>query len=85
VIEIAICWNWWPRKKDVPRQPLALEVLMQQAAKLTGIDPASGEVRRRFIEAAVLEQKYRGAEVAIFLGCHASNVTRALQRAAKSD
>ena len=83
-----------PRRKDVPRQPLALEVLMQQAAKQTGIDPQAAlgggrtrllaEVRRRFIEAAVLEQGYRGVEVAVFLGCHASNVTRALQRAANS-
>jgi len=83
-----------PRKKDAPRQPLALEVLMQQAAKQTGIDPQAargrgrtrllGEVRRRFIEAAVLEQGYRGADVAVFLGCHASNVSRALQRAANN-
>ena len=68
---------------------------MQQAAKQTGIDPQAAlgggrtrllaEVRRRFIEAAVLEQGYRGAEVAVFLGCHASNVTRALQRAANNN
>ena len=84
-----------PRRKDVPRQPLALEVLMQQAAKQTGIDPQAAlgrgrtrllaEVRRRFIEAAVLERGYRGADVAVFLSCHASNVSRALQRAANSN
>jgi putative transposase len=84
-----------PRKKDLSRQPLALEVIMQQAAKQNGIDPQAaraggrtrllGEVRRRFIEAAVLEQGYRAAEVAVFLGCHASNVSRPLQRAANSD
>jgi hypothetical protein len=39
-----------------------------------------GEVRRGFIEAAVLEQGYQASEVASFLGCHASNVSRALQK-----
>jgi ActR/RegA family two-component response regulator len=38
------------------------------------------EVRRGFIEAAVLEQGYQASEVASFLGCHASNVSRALQK-----
>jgi REP element-mobilizing transposase RayT len=79
-----------PRKKDLRRQPLTLEVLIRQAAKQSGIDPRAargagrtrllGEVRRRFIEAAVLEQGYRAADVAVFLGRHASNVSRALQR-----
>ena len=39
-----------------------------------------GEVRRGFIEAAVLEQGYQASEVASFFGCHASNVSRALQK-----
>jgi len=39
-----------------------------------------GEVRRGFIEADVLEQGYQASEVASFLGCHASNVSRALQK-----
>jgi len=39
-----------------------------------------GEARRGFIEAAVLEQGYQASEVASFLGCHASNVSRALQK-----
>jgi AraC-like DNA-binding protein len=39
-----------------------------------------GEVRRGFIEAAELEQGYQASEVASFLGCHASNVSRALQK-----
>jgi hypothetical protein len=39
-----------------------------------------GEVRRGFIEAAVLEQGYQASKVASFLGCHASNVSRALQK-----
>jgi len=38
------------------------------------------EVQRGFIEAAVLEQGYQASEVASFLGCHVSNVSRALQR-----
>ena len=32
------------------------------------------------IEAIVLEQGYQASEVASFLGCHASNVSRALQK-----
>ncbi len=39
-----------------------------------------GEVRRGFIEAAVLEQGYQASEVGGFLGCHASNVSRSLQK-----
>jgi len=39
-----------------------------------------GEVRRGFIEAAVLEQGYQASEVASFLVCHPSNVSRALQK-----
>jgi putative transposase len=82
-------------RKEAPRQPLALEVLISQVAKKSGVDPAAvrgrgrtrliGEVRRRFIETAVLEQGYRASEVAVFLGYHASNVSRALQRGANSD
>ena len=71
--------------------------LLEAGGKTNWNRPASGagrraykviiitEVRRRFIEAAVLEQGYRGADVAVFLSCHASNVSRALQRACKSD
>ena len=82
-------------RKEAPRQPLALEVLISQAAKKSGVDPAAvrgrgrtrliGEVRRRFIETAVLEQGHRASEVAVFLGYHASNVSRVLQRGANSD
>jgi len=39
-----------------------------------------GEGRCGFIEAAVLEQGYQASEIASFLGCHASNVSRALQK-----
>ena len=39
-----------------------------------------GEVRRGFIEAAVLEQGYQASQVASFLWCHPFNVSRALQK-----
>jgi hypothetical protein len=39
-----------------------------------------GEVRRGVIDAAMLEQGYQASVVANFLGCHASNVSRALQK-----
>lgn len=38
------------------------------------------EARDRFICQAVIEQGYRAAEVAEFLHCHPSNITRALQK-----
>lgn len=38
------------------------------------------EVRDRFMWEAVLEEGYRASEVAAFLGCHASNVSRASQK-----
>jgi REP element-mobilizing transposase RayT len=81
------------RESPTARIMQLLDVLMHQAARENGVDPQAalgggrtrllGEIRRRFIEAAVLEQGYLRAEVAVFLGCHATNVTRALQRAAK--
>ena len=37
-----------PRKKDLPRQPLALEVLMHQAAKQKWSRPSSGARRRTY-------------------------------------
>jgi DNA-binding NtrC family response regulator len=54
--------------------------LEPQAAARRGKSRTLGEVRRGFIEAAVLEQGYQASEVASFLGCHASNVSRALQK-----
>jgi hypothetical protein len=50
-----------------------------QAGK-TGKSRTIGEVRRGFIEAAMLEQGYQASEFASFLGCHPSNVSRALQK-----
>ena len=67
-----------------------LEVLLKAKAREAGLEPQAvarrgksrtiGEVRRGFIEASVLEQGYQASEVASFLGCHASNVSRALQK-----
>jgi len=54
--------------------------LEPQAVARRGKSRTIGEVRRGFIEAAVLEQGYQASEVASFLGCHASNVSRALQK-----
>ena len=38
------------------------------------------EARDRFIREALLEQSYLASEVADFLACHPSNVSRALQK-----
>jgi len=71
-------------------RPAKLEVLLKAKAREEGLEPQAvarrgksrtiGEVRRGFIEAAVLEQGYQASEVASFFGCHASNVSRALQK-----
>jgi len=51
-----------------------------QAVARRGKSRTIGEVRRGFIEAAVLEQGYQALEIASFLGCHPSNTSRALQK-----
>jgi hypothetical protein len=51
-----------------------------QAVARQGKSRTIGEVRRGFIEAAVLEQGYQASEVASFLGCHPPNVSRTLQK-----
>ncbi len=71
------------------RNSVAMEVVWEQTVKRAGIEPKvlrrGGrsarlvQVRRRFMQRAVLEEGYRGSEVAAFLGCHASSVSRALQ------
>src|SRR5262245_42095554 len=68
----------------------ALEVLWQEAAAhggLSGEALRSGGRSRRVVEArdgfirrAVFEAGYRAVTVASFIGCHASNISRALQR-----
>jgi len=72
------------------RHPPPLEVLWQEAAEhgwLSGEGLRSGgrstrlvKARDGFIRRAVFEAGYRAATVASFLGCYASNISRALQR-----
>lgn len=79
-----------PKKENGATRPLKLDVLLKAKAKEAGLEPQAvtrrgkskriGEVRRGFIEAAVLEQGYQASQVASFLGCHAFNVSRALQK-----
>lgn len=67
-----------------------LSLLLEEAAVHAGITVnalrAQGRnatvvrARDRFIRQAVNDQGYRASEVAKFLGCHASNISRALQR-----
>jgi REP element-mobilizing transposase RayT len=76
------------------RRPHRMEVLLREAASHAGLSPdalrrggrsaAVVAARDGFIRRAVLEGGYRGAEVAAFLGCHASNISRALQKGAAS-
>jgi ActR/RegA family two-component response regulator len=77
-----------PRKQNGATRPAKLEVLLKAKAREAGLEPQAvarrgksrtiGEVRRGFIEVAVLEQGYQASAVARFLECHASNVSRAL-------
>ena len=79
-----------PRKQNGATRPSKLEVLLKAKAREAGLEPRAvarrgksrtiGEVRRGFIEAAVLEQGYQASEVASFARCHPSNVSRALQK-----
>ncbi|HEV8712348.1 MAG TPA: transposase [Candidatus Binatia bacterium] len=72
------------------RRPPPLEVLWQEAVEQAGLSPEAlrhggrsawvVKARDGFIRRAVLEAGYRAATVAAFVGCHASNVSRALQR-----
>ncbi len=60
-------------KEIAKRTKLSPEVLRGKgrSALLVG-------VRRQFIRKAVLEEGYSAANVSEFLGCHASNISRAL-------
>ncbi len=79
-----------PKRQHGATRPAKLEVLLKAKAREAGLEPQAvarrrksrtiGEVRRSFIKAAVLEQGYQASEVASFLGCHAANVSRALQK-----
>ena len=54
--------------------------LEPQSVARRGKSKTIGEMRRGFIEVAVLEQGYQASEVASLLGCPASNVSGELQR-----
>jgi len=79
-----------PKKQNGATRPYKLEVLLKAKAREPALEPQAvvrrgksrtiGEVRRGFIEVAVLGQGYQASEVASFLRCHASNVSRALQK-----
>ena len=51
-----------------------------QSLKRKGRTAKLVEARDRFICRAVFEEGYRASAVASFLGCHPSNVSRALQK-----
>lgn len=84
-----------PRRLSSLRRPRPMKVLLKEVARRAGLDADTllhrgrsapiVEVRDQLIRRAVLEEGHRPVSVAAFLGCHASNVTRALRkRAAKS-
>jgi REP element-mobilizing transposase RayT len=54
--------------------------LSAEALKRGGRSAGIVAQRDRFILRAVAEEGYRASEVARFLGCHASNITRAIQK-----
>jgi hypothetical protein len=80
--------------KEQPLPPVSrrtpLKELLKRDAANSGMEPETierkgrtaktVETRDRFICQAVLEQGYLAAEVARFLGCHPSNISRALQK-----
>jgi REP element-mobilizing transposase RayT len=78
------------RKPSSSRRVPPVDVLWRQAATRAGLDREalrhggrSGRlvaVRDGFIRRAVLECGYRAATVARFLGCHPSNISRALRK-----
>ncbi len=69
---------------------VSLENLLQKVASGAGLEPQSlkrkgrtakmVEARDQFICRAVFEEGYLASELARFLGCHPSNVSRALQK-----
>ena len=79
-----------PKRPNGATRPAKLEVLLKAGAREARLEPQAvarrgksrtiGEVRRGFVEVAVLEQGYQASEIAGFLGRHASNVSRALQK-----
>jgi hypothetical protein len=77
-------------KPSPPRRPRSMEALLREVARDAGLSPDTllhrgrsaplTEARDRFIRRAVLENGHRAAAVAAFLGCEASNVSRALRK-----
>lgn len=78
------------KERPVSRRPTPLEVLLERLAAQVGLRKQvlrrAGrsawlvQARDRFICQAVMEQGYPPSQVAAYLGCHPSNVTRALQK-----
>jgi REP element-mobilizing transposase RayT len=74
----------------VSRRVPPIEVLWKHAAKQAGLRPEALRhggrsarlvaARDGFVRRAVLEGGYRATAVATFLGCHPSNISRALQK-----
>lgn len=79
-----------PRKPSPSRRVRPLRVLLQEVARQAGLRPATllqrgrsapiTDARDEFMRRAVLENGHRAAAVAAFLGCQASNVSRALRK-----
>ena len=73
---------------------IRLEELLRKQAARAGFEPQTlrrkgrtakiVETRDSFIRQAVLEQGYLASELASFLSCHPSNVSRALQKNQRS-
>jgi hypothetical protein len=61
---------------EVDRFPTALIPQSLRKGRLANVV----EARDRFIRGAVLDQGHLASEVADFLACHPSNVSRALQK-----
>jgi len=78
----------------LPPRPVSLEVLWRDAAEQAGLSPEAlryggratrlVEARDGFIRRAVWEGGHPAVAVAAFVGCHASNISRALQKRAPS-
>jgi len=79
-----------PREPSPSRRVRPLGVLLKEVAGHAGLSPdillqrgrsaPIAEARDEFIRRAVLEEGHRAAAVAAFLGCEASNVSRALRK-----
>ncbi len=85
------------KRKDppLPSHPVPIEGLWQEAAEQAGLSPEALRhggrttrlvaAREGFIRRAVWEGGHRASAVAAFLGCHASTISRALQKRASSN